>query len=285
MPQFSYTMPVETKLWHNSGLEFLLIPEEERRDALKAKKSSAKTASASMAKNQVFVPNSLQNQQGNNQKFHAVSAQATQTGQSNQANSNSEQVRNISQRNNEMMGSPRSSEEARERENPHANSLYPMDIIQEYEWNKEWKDIYAKLARDGAKVAWSYTGFHADFAKTSSALQERQDTLRRIVTRLGRPNGTHVFIPYDLPNEPGSLFKEDDASFYWSMVAKLKVRNLLIFGSHARDTLSLPKKGKYTSFNLSGHKVYILPDLNRISKDEEQSLFTYIDTQLKSVNI
>ncbi len=274
MLQQSYTIPIETKVWFNAGLEFLYIPNDERREELSTKKASAKPVTSSKV-------NSAQ------VASHTVT-QGLQQGSYQQKNISQNTPQNrVAPQKSIIIESPRSSQEAREIEENNTKSIYPRPILKEFEWSNNWKELYKKIIRhEKPKLAWTYTGFYADLMKNENVDPKRQELVRSLIRKLNRPNGTHVFIPYDTPHKIGELFEENGASFYWSVIAHLKIRNLLVFGSETRDTLLLPSRGRYSSFYYNGHRVYILPDLNKIEDTANQdALYNYLDKQLLSVNI
>ncbi len=240
-------LPVQTKFWYNAGLEFLYIPDDERREALSQKNNNTKQ----IHKQAQYVPPKL-----SPQKSHT------------QAN-------------------PRSSQDVEELYQNTSQSPYPLSILHQYEWSDEWKTLYTQVIKNQQpKVAWTYTGFHADLVKNEYLSAQRQEIIRTLLKKLARQTGTHAFIPYDSAIKPGELLTEKNCSFYWSAIAQANIRHLLIFGSQTRDTLLIPKRGKYSSFNHNGYRIYILPDLNMANVlDEQQALFTFLNNQLLSVNI
>ncbi len=276
MLQQSYTIPVEKKVWFNAGLEFLYIPSDERREELSTKKTPAKSVTTAKVNTSQVTQVSAVAQGAQQNSFQAKST-----------HNNIQQNRVTTQKKSSIIESPRSSQEAREIEENNRKSIYPLPILKEFEWSDTWKELYKKIIRhEKPKLAWTYTGFYADLMKNENVDPKRQELVRSLIRKLNRPNGTHVFIPYDTPHKVGELFEENGASFYWSVIAHLKIRNLLVFGSETRDTLLLPSRGRYSSFYYNGHKIYVLPDLNKIEDLANQdALYNYLDKQLLSVNI
>ncbi len=273
MPQFNYNLSVENKLFTNLGLDFLLISDEDRRNELK---KNAHIHTAPPLKN---LPKEGNFAQKNNQ------TQMSKSGQNDSRTIIFNDKAPIKEVVSNLQSSARSSQEAKEmEENATQNPLYAK-ILPEFEWPEEWRNLYKTFYRAQSKVAWTYTGFSADLNKSEKLDPKRQEVIKRIIPKLDRPNGTHIFIPYDGIDEPGKILMHDDYSFYWSAIKQLKIRYLLIFGSFARDALHLPQKNKYSSFIFHGLRVNILPDINNIQADEEHSLYTFLDGQLNSVGI
>ncbi len=274
MPQFTYNMPLEIKLLHDIGLDFLLVEDEKRLELLQ--KKSQKTKSKALLQNAL-----TQKKLAQNLKHSQVQESSFENKKIIFTNDDSAKI----EQNKNTVFSPRSSEEAKEIEENAKEVSLSMQFLPFFEWSPEWKELFARCHREQSKVAWTYTGLHADMLASEKLDAQRQNVIRRVLPKLARPNGTHIFIPYDTFDEPGKLLQENDYSFYWSAIKYLKIRYLLVFGSKARDSLYLPKKNKYSSFVFHGLKVNILPDLNNIGQDEENSLYTFLDGQLKSVDL
>ncbi len=288
----SKPLPIHTKIWQQAGLDFLFIPEEERRTLLKNKadtKPSVQNYSNIVNNIPLNKENSTLHQKDNvdavNKKFNIDNKTISST---------NKQVleQNIS-------NSPRSSEEARELSeneivyNSQGKALASLPkIIKSFEWSEEWEELFKKIARSNApKIAWTYAGLHADILKNTYSNANRQEIVRDLVTNLNyKKAGSNVFVPFDMPTESTKLYidtMKNDAVFFWSSLLRLKVKVLFVFGEEAREALLLKKSSKYTSFMHNAHahyKVYYLPDILSLSeRSERNSLLTYLNQQLSSI--
>ncbi len=184
-----------------------------------------------------------------------------------------------------LQSSPRSSEEAKERAVEKSTNI---PILKEYEWPEAWIELWTKIARHNApKIAWTYTGLHDDIVGNDSKNPQRQEIIRHFITGLKSPNGTHIIVPYDKPNDAGKLFTNEDKTFYWSAIARLNVRHLFVFGQKASDELLLPQKPIHTVIPFQGYRVYILPDINKLigNMADVKAMLEYLKIQLSSVKI
>ncbi len=185
-----------------------------------------------------------------------------------------------------LQASPRSSEEAKERDVVQTNAN--ISLLKEYEWPEAWHELWAKIARhEHPKIAWTYTGLHDDLLANENRLEQRQEIIRELVKGLKNPNGTHVFVPYDKANDAGKLLTVEDNSFYWSAVSRFKVQYLFVFGSKTRDELLLPSRGVNSVILFKNYRIYLLPDINKLIGDMAgvKALLEYLKIQLSLVKI
>ncbi len=264
MLNYSKQTSLYAKVWQNAGLDFLFIEEEARREELKKSKKNQIIQTSRPVQQNTFTKSSFENK---------IS-----------------QKENILQ--NSLQSSPRTSEEAREQhelyEHNYENSSFSKYILKEYEWSKYWLALYEKVVKcKNPKVAWTYSGLYADILKEGKQNPERQNLIRRLIQALARGQGTHTFIPYDIEQDKDLILKNSNSNFYWSVINKLQVRHLFIFGEKARDELFLPERRINSSFIYQGYKVYLLPELTQVmqTQGQEESLLRYLNTQLSYVNI
>ena len=109
-------------------------------------------------------------------------------------------------------------------------------VLPESSWPASWRALRERRSLPSSPlVLWTYAGLGDDLM--GEADPGRRQVIARMIMALKHPGGTHVFWPYVLPGEDFS----DQPSLFWSGVEKLDPRVLLIFGSDARDALSLPR--------------------------------------------
>ncbi len=185
-----------------------------------------------------------------------------------------------------IQSSPRSSEEAKERNLEQSSSQ--LSILKEHEWPQDWENLWLKIAKHSSpKIAWTYTGLHDDLLGNANKVEQRQGIIRQLITGLNKANGTHTFVPYDKANDAGKLFTNEDNSFYWSAVSRFKVQHLFVFGSKARDELLMPTRGVNSVIPFKSYRIYLLPDINKLIGDTAgvKALLEYLKIQLSLVKI
>ena len=111
-------------------------------------------------------------------------------------------------------------------------------------------------------VLWTYAGLDEDL--TGRPDDVRRKVIVRMLMELRHPGGTHVFWPCGLAGEP-----EAGAPLFWSGVKLLNPRVLLLFGSDARDALSMPKTLlPFCQERVFGRLVIQLPRPQSLAADE-----------------
>ena len=112
-------------------------------------------------------------------------------------------------------------------------------------------------------VLWTYAGLGEDL--TGRPDDVRRQVIVRMLMELHHPGGTHVFWPCGLAGEK----PEDGPALFWSGVKFLNPRVLLLFGSDARDTLSMPKTLlPFCQDRVYGRLVIQLPRPQALAGDE-----------------
>lgn len=112
-------------------------------------------------------------------------------------------------------------------------------------------------------VLWTYAGLGEDL--TGRPDEVRRQVIVRMLMELRHPGGTHVFWPCGLVGEK----PEDGPALFWSGVKLLNPRVLLLFGSDARDTLSMPKTLlPFCQERVYGRLVIQLPRPQSLAQDE-----------------
>ena len=113
-------------------------------------------------------------------------------------------------------------------------------------------------------VLWTYTGLGEDLTGTPDDV--RRQVIVRMLMELRHPGGTHVFWPCGLAGEK----PEDGPALFWSGVKLLNPRVLLLFGSDARDTLSMPRTLlPFCQERVYGRLVIQLPRPQSLAADEQ----------------
>ena len=112
-------------------------------------------------------------------------------------------------------------------------------------------------------VLWTYAGLGEDLVGRPDDV--RRQVIVRMLMELRHPGGTHVFWPCGLAGEK----PEDGPALFWSGVKLLNPRVLLLFGSDARDTLSMPKTLlPFCQERVYGRLVIQLPRPQSLAQDE-----------------
>ncbi len=112
-------------------------------------------------------------------------------------------------------------------------------------------------------VLWTYAGLGEDL--TGKPDETRRRVIVRMLMELRHPGGTHVFWPCGLAGERA----EDGPALFWSGVKLLNPRVLLLFGSDARDALSMPKTLlPFCQERVYGRLVIQLPRPQALAGDE-----------------
>ena len=112
-------------------------------------------------------------------------------------------------------------------------------------------------------VLWTYAGLGEDLTGTPDEVRKR--VIVRMLMELHHPGGTHVFWPCGFAGEK----PEDGPALFWSGVRLLNPRVLLLFGSDARDTLSMPKTLlPFCQERVNGRLVIQLPRPQSLAADE-----------------
>lgn len=116
-------------------------------------------------------------------------------------------------------------------------------------------------------VCWTYAGLGADLVGTPDP--QRRELVARMIKGLNHPGGTHVFWPFELPEETPELAGDGAPSLFWSGEALLRTRALLVMGSDARDALGLPKIGPYCQTRVQGRLFIQLPQPRSLAEKPE----------------
>ncbi len=145
-------------------------------------------------------------------------------------------------------------------------------IIPPEAWPAAWKVLRERRPLPPRPlVCWTYGGLGSDLVGTPDP--RRRDLVARMIKGLNHPGGTHVFWPFELPDEetPGedTLREENAPSLFWSGEALLRTRALLVMGSDARDALGLPKIGPYCQTMLRGRLLIQLPQPHSLAEKPE----------------
>ncbi|MDO5484262.1 MAG: hypothetical protein Q4F27_05080, partial [Desulfovibrionaceae bacterium] len=134
-------------------------------------------------------------------------------------------------------------------------------------------------------VAWTYWNLGPDLCglpepeaterETNLRRQERRAILQRILAVLGHPLGTHTFWPCCLPvaGPDGESRFQPHADAFWSGLAQLGSRGLVVMGSAAVKALELPStlRPKQQTRH-RGHLVWVLPDVEYLLEQNDGSM-------------
>ncbi len=113
-------------------------------------------------------------------------------------------------------------------------------------------------------VLWTYAGLGDDL--TGKVDEKRRQVIVQMLMALGHPGGTHVFWPCDLTGES----RERGALLFWSGVTLLNPRVLLLFGSDARDILSMPRSlGPLCQIRRNGRLIFQLKRPELLAEEGE----------------
>lgn len=114
-------------------------------------------------------------------------------------------------------------------------------------WPKQWQIIQQKChlspqkagISQAQRILWTYAGLEHDLL--GIAEPARQNVIRRLITELKHPHGTHFFLPYSLAHDDkiSRLEQINDSTLFESGMSILTPRVLLVFGSEARDSLEI----------------------------------------------
>lgn len=146
---------------------------------------------------------------------------------------------------------------------PSLENAAPPGVLPETDWPAPWQALKKRRPLPPSPlVLWTYDGLGEDLMGTADP--DRQQAIVRMILALKHPGGTHVFWPYALPGVVMSTLP----SLFWSGVERLDPRVLLIFGSNARDALSLPHSlQSFCQELVYGRLVIQLPDPKNFSGD------------------
>ena len=132
------------------------------------------------------------------------------------------------------------------------------------EWPERWLALKNRRPLPPQPlVLWTYAGLGEDLTGTPD--ETRRQVIVRMLMELRHPGGTHVFWPCGFAGET----PQDGSALFWSGVKLLNPRVLLLFGSDARDTLSMPKTLlPFCQDRVHGRLVIQLPRPQSLAADE-----------------
>ncbi len=145
-----------------------------------------------------------------------------------------------------------------------------------------WAELLRKT-RPG-RVAWTYSQLGADLLDSSQSsrqisnsapettLAQRRNLLKKFLQTLGHPSGTHTFWPYHLPANiynTDSGIPANELDFFWSGIAHLGCRYLIILGAESANALfpKQPMEAKMKFFR-HGVMIYFIWDIEYMLKDK-----------------
>lgn len=148
---------------------------------------------------------------------------------------------------------------------PKNTDAFPAPVWPPEHWPAAWLALKNRRPLPPRPlVFWTYEGLGDDLMGIPD--QARQQIIVRMLTALKHPGGTHVFWPFALP---GYTPDADAPSLFWSGAALMRPRALLLFGSEARDILSMPKTlVPYCQERIDGRLVIQLPKPATLAQDE-----------------
>ncbi len=125
-------------------------------------------------------------------------------------------------------------------------------------WPSPWQELIPKTI--AAPVVWTYFTLGDDL--TGKANPERRDFLRKLLTDLGHPKGTHTFWPAALATNENTE-PTPHAQAFWSGVNMLKSRAVVAMGQAATKALGLdPTIRPFMQTRHNGCFVVVLRDVD-----------------------
>ena len=104
------------------------------------------------------------------------------------------------------------------------------------EWPAIWRERLNATRR--GLVAWTYAGLGQDLlGEKTDGLDDRRAFIGRLLHDMNHPAGTHTFWPVCLPIE-GVMTSAPE--IFWSGIALLGARFVMVFGEDAVTSLALP---------------------------------------------
>lgn len=140
---------------------------------------------------------------------------------------------------------------------PQSSPLLPPE-----HWPHLWRERLA--ATRPAPVLWTYWALGEDLS--GAANPARRELLQRLLRDLAHPAGTHCFWPAALPVNGREL--EANPDIFWSGVAQLKARALVVMGLPAVKALELPPRLRpFHQTRHNGRLVVVLRDLDLLVEE------------------
>ena len=132
-----------------------------------------------------------------------------------------------------------------------------MPVLPPDHWPRLWQERLA--ATRPAPVLWTYWALGEDLCGTPNAA--RRALLQKLLQDMAHPAGTHCFWPAALPTSSREL--EANAEVFWSGVALLKARALVVMGQPAVKALELPPRLRpFHQTRHNGRLVVVLRDMD-----------------------
>ena len=233
--------------WLRAGLFTLLVGSEQRSLELRAKRTESAPA-------QQAAPSSRGPQTGQRLQTSRVGS-ASPVGRSGEAGPVSRPAAGASQ-----------AERPQARQKAAAPSLLATPgALPVEDWPASWLALKNRRPLPPHPlVLWTYAGLGDDLTGTPDEV--RRQVIVRMLMELRHPGGTHVFWPCGLSGER----PQDGPALFWSGVKLLNPRVLLLFGSDARDTLSMPRTLlPFCQERVHGRLVIQLPRPQALAADED----------------
>lgn len=257
------------RTWAKTGLEALLLSEERATELRLSASSPSQNPSQSPAQ-PADHKRPLPPEQGS----RAFTGELSKTSSINKPGSSN--YEHLEQREQKAVSSQKEASARANQADPTAETSpdqgYPALILPLEAWPEPWISLKNRRPLPPAPlVLWTYAGLEDDLLGKPSA--PRQKVIARLLKGLQHPGGTHVFWPFALPqaapvaeNQPDI---ENQPSLFWSGVALLRPRVLIVFGSVARDALFLPRSLRpHQQCRKSGCLVYQLPQPENLLTEE-----------------
>ncbi len=109
-----------------------------------------------------------------------------------------------------------------------------IPFLEAKQWPLPWQELLQKTP--AASVVWTYFSLGDDLSGNPNA--ERRNFMRKLLTDLGHPRGTHSFWPAALPDNNIDQ-NIASAQIFWSGVQLIKARAVVAMGQAATKAIGL----------------------------------------------
>lgn len=152
-------------------------------------------------------------------------------------------------------------------------------------WPGPWRE-HLDSVKPGL-VLWTYWNLGQDLCDSQAEGRAgRRVFLRRLLTDLGHPAGTHTFWPACLPDCPSAGEYLPNADVFWSGARRLGARGVVVMGSAAAKALGLP--GGLRPLQQTrhyGHLVWVLWDVDYLLHEDQRyaAMLAFLRQALRQV--
>ncbi len=172
----------------------------------------------------------------------------------------------------------------------HANAAPPAQLRQQTQpatqraaphfpaeqWPAHWQERL-RLTKP-ARVIWTYWNLGHDLSGEAS--DARRTLLRKILTDLKHPAGTHAFWPLAMPNPAASVSGlEAHVPIFWSGVEQLGARVVVVLGADAAQALNFAVQNvPFTQIKHQGRPIILGKDMDELIEKPQvyDRMMTYL---------